>query len=491
MAGATFHVGREDAVGQATCSRDGRRTLPRLGCLLAAGLVLSAGNPAPALGQSGSTIAIVGATVWDGTGSPPIPAATVLIRGGRIACVGAPERCPVDDGARIVDARGKFLLPGLIDTHVHLLLRTRGVTDPSIGSDLHDLLARGVTTVRDMGTNPARLREAVDAAQPAPRVFAMQLVAGYTFFSPEVERSPSGAVTHAPAALGMTQLGWSPILFVRTGRATEIVRQAKQAGAIGLKLYQGLDASQVAALSATAHAAGMSVWGHGWVQPASALEQARAGQDGVVHAAGLVGELVGRSTRDTLRSSSTLLQVTADSATARAAGRAAVLAALDSFVARGTFLEPTLRASQLSALRARSSPRRLETLPGRYAVAASEFGFRVTRLAASRGVRITAGTDHVAFGPADERVHLAEELELLVDSAGLTPARALLAATRDAALAIGTPARDLGTIERGKFADLVLLSASPLEDISNVRRVEWVITGGILFEPAALRKLGY
>jgi imidazolonepropionase-like amidohydrolase len=66
-----------------------------------------------------------------------------------------------------------------------------------------------------------------------------------------------------------------------------------------------------------------------------------------------------------------------------------------------------------------------------------------------------------------------------------------LAATRDAALAIGTPARDLGTIERGKFADLVLLSASPLEDISNVRRVEWVISGGILFEPAALRKLGY
>jgi hypothetical protein len=277
---------------------------------------------------------------------------------------------------------------------------------------------------------------------------------------------------------------------VRTSRAAEIVRQARQAGAIGLKLYQGLDASQVTALATAAHAAGMSVWGHGWVQPASALEQARAGQDGVVHAAGLVGELLQRKTRDTLRSSSILLQVTADSATARTAGRASVLAALDSFVARGTFLEPTLRASQLSALRARGSPRRLETLPGRYAVAASEFGFEVTRLAAARGVRITAGTDHVAFGPADERVQLAEELELLVDSAGLAPARALLAATRDAAIAIGTPARDLGTIEPGKFADLVLLTASPLENIRNVRQVEWVMLGGILLDPEALRELG-
>lgn len=483
---ASTDVESADPPGQ---GRSGVRDACRVARVLLAAATLA--GPLPAGAQTGSGTAIVGGTVWDGTGAAPVREAHVLIRDGRIACVGTPAQCPVASGVRIIEASGRFLLPGLIDTHVHLLLRTRGVTDPSIESDLHDLLARGVTTVRDMGTNPARLREAVDAAQPAPRVFAMQLVAGYTFFSPEVERSPNGAVTHAPAALGMTQLGWSPILFVRAGRAAEIVRQAKQAGAIGLKLYQGLDASQVAALAAAAHDAGMSVWGHGWVQPASALEQARAGQDGVVHAAGLVGELVGRSTRDTLRSSSILLQVTADSATARAAGRASVLAALDSFVARGTFLEPTLRASQLSALRARSSPRRLETLPGRYAVAASEFGFEVTRLAAVRGVRITAGTDHVAFGPADERVHLAEELELLVDSAGLAPARALLAATRDAALAIGAPARDLGTIERGKFADLVLLSASPLEDIRNVRRVEWVMRGGILFEPEALRKLKY
>jgi imidazolonepropionase-like amidohydrolase len=432
---------------------------------------------------------ITGATVWDGAGSAPIRDAVVIVRNGRIACVGPATRCRADPTARSIDARGRFLIPGLIDTHVHLLLWTRGRVDPSLRSNLRDLLARGVTAVRDMGTNPVRLREVVEAARPAPRVFPMQLVAGFSFFSPEVERSPNGPVTHAPAAMGMTQLGWTPILFVRTTRAAELVRQARQAGAIGLKLYQGLDESQVAALAAAAHAAGMTVWGHGWVQPASALEQARAGQDGVVHAAGLVGELVARRTRDSLRSSSLLLQVTADSATPATARRASVLAALDSFVAWGTFLEPTLRASQLAALRARTNPRRLETLPGRYAVAASEFGFEVTRLAALRGVRITAGTDHVAFGPAADRAHLADELELLVDSAGLTPQAALLAATHHAAVAIGDPARDLGTIEAGKIADLVLLEANPLEDIRHVRRVEWVMLGGVVLSPAELRGL--
>lgn len=453
---------------------------------LAAGALAGA---APVAAQSGTVTAIVGATLWDGTGSAPVSGATVIVADGRVACVGTGGQCPTAPGTTIVDAAGRFLVPGLIDTHVHLLFRTRGRTHPSIRSDLHDLLARGVTTVRDMGNNLSRLREAVEAVRPAPRVFAMQLVAGVHFFSPELERAPDGSgLTHLPAALGMRQLGWSPILFIRSSRAADVVRQARQAGAIGLKLYQDLDRAQVAALTAAAHAAGMSVWGHAWVQPASVLEQAQAGQDGVVHAAGLVGELMDREARDSLRTSTALLQVTADSATGQAAGRRSVLVTLDSLAARGTFLEPTLRASQLSALRARSTARRLETLPGRYAVAASAFGFEVTRRAVERGVRITAGTDHVAYGPAAERAQLADELELLVDSAGLTPEGALLAATRDAALAIGNPARDLGTIERGKIADLVLLRASPLEDIRNVRQVEWIMLGGILYHPGSLRE---
>lgn len=432
--------------------------------------------------------AIVGATLWDGTGSPAISGSVVIVREGRITCAGPRERCAIPDGADRVDGSGRFLLPGLIDTHVHLLLRLDGITDTSIKTDLHDLLARGITTVRDMGNNPPRLREAVEAAQPAPRVFAMQLVAGIKFFSPETELTDDGHIrNHAPASSGMRQLGWWPIMFAPRGDADRIVLEARKAGAIGLKLYQDLDPDQIARLVRAAHLAGMPVWGHAWVQPSSVLEQAQAGQDGVVHAAGLTGELFSQEAREGLRSSSALLKATADSASAESAVRTAVLAALDCLAVRGTYLEPTLRAEELGALRARAS-RRPPSLPQRYALAATAFGMEVTRQAVKRGVRLTAGTDHVAYGPAAERAQLNDELELFVDSLGLAPATALLAATRDAATALGTVGGDLGTIVPGKLADLVLLSADPLTDIRNLEQVEWVMKGGKVYKPREVRE---
>ena len=443
-----------------------------------------------AAAQQRAVVAIVGATLWDGSGAPALPGAVVLVEGERISCAGTPAACPVPAGAERVDATGRFLIPGLIDTHVHLLFRPNGVTHPSIRSDLRDLLARGVTATRDMGNNPERLLDAVREAQPAPRVFPMQLVAGIHFFSPESERTPGGVVRHAPASGGMRQLGWWPILFVSGGDPRQIIRQAREAGAVGLKLYQGLDSAQVARLSDAAHAAGMPVWGHGWVQPASVREQSQAGQDGVVHAAGLAGELIPRATRDSLRTSSALLQVTADSArTAEAARRPQVLATLDTLAARGTFLEPTLHATLLSAERAGRSRRRAQALPDRYAIAASVFGMEVTRQAFARGVPLTAGTDHVAYGPAAERAQLETELALFVDSIGMSPERALLAATRDAARAIGQPAVDLGTVAAGKKADLVLLREDPLGDVRRIASVEWVMRGGVRYDPADLRGL--
>jgi imidazolonepropionase-like amidohydrolase len=341
-----------------------------------------------------------------------------------------------------------------------------------------------------MGNNPTQLLLAVDSAQPAPRVFAMQLVAGTRFFAPEAERTEDGHFrSHAPAALGMRQLGWWPLLFTLQGDPEQIVKEARENGAVGLKLYQDLDTNQIARLVKAAHAAGLPVWGHGWVQPASVGEQLRAGQDGVVHAAGMVGELLDAAARDTARTSSALLQITADSATPESATRPAVLATLDSLRVHGTFFEPTLAAELMSAVRARGTQHR-PSLPQRYALAASGFGFEVTRQAVKHGVRLTAGTDHVAYGPADERPQLADELALFVDSLGISPGQALLAATRDAAAALGTVGRDVGTITVGKRADLVLFDADPLADIRNLSKVIWVMKGGTMYRPEELRALG-
>ena len=457
-------------------------------------LVLSAcGGSAPKLHEAPApdpSIAIIHANLWDGTGRGVVPNAVTLVRGDRIICAGSAAQCRVPRRARVIDANGQWLIPGLIDSHVHLLFLTGGSATEELPLDLRDLLAQGVTTVRDMGTNPAELLARVNATTATPRVFAMQLVAGQRFFFNGFQgtRTNRGVVYRQPPAMTMQALGWTPILFRPDDDADSVVAVAKAAGAMGLKLYAQLDLRSVKKLVTAAHRAGMPVWGHAWVQPASALEQAAAGQDGVVHAAGFAGELFSAEERDTLVRDGDLQLATAEVATVGSAHDPRIGAALDSMAKMGTFFEPTLDATRHSVAYFDAKRRHIPSEQEEYVRAGSGFGMEITREAVRRGVRISAGSDHVAYGPASERASLFGELRLLVDSISLTPTAALLAATRDAARAIGGEAATrLGTIETGRYADLVLLSKNPLVDIDNLDSVEWIMKGGQIWRPGQLR----
>jgi imidazolonepropionase-like amidohydrolase len=457
-------------------------------------LVLSAcGGSMPRLRETpvpNPTIAIIRANLWDGTGRGPVANAVTLVRGDRILCAGVAGECPVPPRARIIDAQGRWLIPGLIDSHVHLLFLTRGSASEELSLDLRDLLAQGVTTIRDMGTNPAELLSRVSALSATPRVYAMQLVAGRRFFFNGFRgtRTGRGVVFRQPPALTMQSLGWNPILYTSSDDADSIVAAAQKAGAMGLKLYAQLDQESVKKLVAAAHRAGMPVWGHAWVQPTSALEQAAAGQDGVVHAAGFAGELFSAEERDTLVKDGDLQLATAEVATVGSAHDPRIGAALDSMARMGTIFEPTLDATRHSVAYFDSKRRHIPSEQENYVRAGSGFGMEVAREAVRRGVRISAGSDHVAYGPSSERASLFGELRLLVDSISLTPTAALLAATRDAARAIGgEPARQLGIIQPGRYADLVLLSKNPLVDIDNLDSVEWIMKGGQIWRPGQLR----
>jgi imidazolonepropionase-like amidohydrolase len=437
-----------------------------------------------------SSIAIVGATLWDGTGRAPVPHAVTLVRGDRILCAGAAGECPIPKNARIIEAKGKYLIPGLIDSHVHLLFLTRGSAGEELGRDLRDLLAQGVTTVRDMGTDPAALLMRVRALQAAPRVHAMQLVAGRRFFFNGFQGTYTarGMIYRQPPAIAMQQLGWRPLQFDPGDDPQEIVDQARKAGAMGLKLYAHLDSMSVRLLTAAAHRAGMPVWGHAWVQPASVMEQSTAGMDGVVHAAGLAGELFTIEDRDTLLRDGDLQTATAEVATVGAAHDPRVLAALDTMARRGVIFEPTLDAVRHSVVSYDAKLRHIPSIQEEYVRSASRFGMEVAREAIKRGVRISAGSDHVSYGGVVDRATLFGELQLLVDSLDMSPTAALLAATRDAARAIGgEPGRQIGTIQKGRYADLVLLSRNPLEDIANLEQVNLVMIGGRIWRPGQLR----
>jgi imidazolonepropionase-like amidohydrolase len=437
-----------------------------------------------------SSTAIVGATLWDGTGRAPVPNAVTLVQGERILCAGAAGECPVPKSARVIDGTGRFLIPGLIDSHVHLLILIRGSAGEELGRDLRDLLAQGITTVRDMGTDPAALLARVGALQAAPRVHAMQLVAGRRFFFNGFSGTPTarGTIYRQPPAIAMQQLGWRPLQFNPGEDPEAIVAEAREAGAMGLKLYAQLDSVSVRLLTEAAHRAGLTVWGHAWVQPASVMEQATAGQDGVVHAAGLAGELFTVADRDTLVRDGDLQAATAEVGTVGSAHEPRVLAALDTMARRGVVFEPTLDAVRHSVASYDAKLRHIPSLQEEYVRSAAQFGMEVAREAVKHGVRISAGSDHVSYGPVADRATLFGELQLLVDSIGLSPTAALLAATRDAARAIGgAPGLQVCTIQKGRYADLVLLSRNPLEDIGNLEHVDLVIIGGKVWRPGQLR----
>jgi imidazolonepropionase-like amidohydrolase len=470
------------------------RTLTSSLGLATAGLLAAAcgGAPAPKAGPApvAPVTAIVGATLWDGTGRAPVGNAVTLVRRDRILCAGSAGECVVPRGARVIDATGQYLIPGLIDSHVHLLFLIRGSAGEELGLDLRNLLAQGITTVRDMGTDPAGLLSRVQSLQAAPRVHAMQLVAGRRFFFSGYHgvRTSRGTIFRQAPAIAMAQLGWKPVQFDPGDDADAIVAAAREAGAMGLKLYAQLDSASVRRLTEAAHRADMPVWGHAWVQPASVREQAVAGMDGVVHSAGLAGELFTVEDRDTLVRDGDLQAATASVATVGAAYDARVIAALDSMARRGTILEPTLDAVRHSVASYDSKQRHIPSLQEDYVRSAARFGMQVAREAVKRGVRISAGSDHVSYGPVTDRATLFGELRLLVDSVGLSPTAALLAATRDAARAIGgQPGRQVGTIQKGRYADLVLLAKNPLEDINNLEYVELVMVGGKVWRPGQLR----
>lgn len=427
-------------------------------------LAVSLGAASAAAGQTGGTsadsaiYAFTGVTLIDGTGAPARPGTTILVTGERITDVFPDGSRPIPSSAHTPNVTGRFVIPGLIDTHVHL------ATDPSNDDSLalterklKSALLGGVTTVRDMAGDARMLGFLARAAAVrdivSPSIYYAALFAGPNFFT-----DPRVRATSAGVPLG--QAPWARSVTAGTDWR-QVIAEARGTGATGIKLYADFTADVLPPLVAEAHRQGFKVWAHAALFPAKPSDVVAAGVDVISHAP-LLGVEVDTAHSDfRLRSRLDYSKLPLDAP--------ALDRLLHEMAARGTIFEPTLyvyfvRDSNSTALRWAAS---------------------ITRRANQAGVAISAGTDMMVGNEADildSPPHLQEELGLLVNRAGLTPSQALVAATSIAARAIGVDSL-VGTVTPGKLADLVVLTADPLANIENTRKIELVMARGVVYRP--------
>jgi imidazolonepropionase-like amidohydrolase len=435
------------------------------------------------------------ATVIDATGTPPQPDVTVVITDDRITAMGNGADIRPPTNAVVVNATGKFLIPGLWDMHVHWYEKDY----------LPLFIANGVTGVRMMWGMSLHHEWRKEIGQGS-------LVGPHLLLASTIVDGPKptwpGSITAGTAAEGR-----------------QAVTRARQEGADFVKVYSVLPREAYFAIAEESKRQGLPFAGHVPIA-VPAQEASAAGQKTIEH---LTGILAACSSREADLLKSAQEELSADPATTNEPTRliahlrheselaldtyrpAKAEALFAEFKRNQTWQCPTLTVLRLFPFAADPSVTndvRLKYMPPwtRFewnAANSNHFANRSPEIAAlgkryfqkhleivgamqQAGVGILAGTD-TGNPYCLPGFSLHDELSLLV-RAGLTPMEALQAATLNPARAMGRES-DLGTAEKGKLADLVLLEANPLDDIANTRKIAAVAFGGRLFSQASLNEM--
>jgi len=385
---------------------------------------------------------------------------TIVIHNNHIEVLGPVKEISISDSVTVFNYPGKFVIPGLIDSHVHL------ATDPSdednrrrAEKDLKDMLLSGITSVRDMAGDARALaslsRDAGLDQIVSPDIYYAALMAGPAFFGdPRTRQTTQGGIA-----------GEMPYMKAVTD-STDLciaVAEAKGSGAIAIKLYGELSGALAKEITTEAHRQHMLVWSHANLDQASALEVINAGVNSISHAAMVSGW-----------NSRTVPEVCLKPALSGKFWDSVfktlpVSDLIKAMQVNKTMLDATILTYQLAALdKSLPENRRLAW------IALYEMGKRFTILARENNIIISAGTD------VDEKKFVQREMKLLVKECYFTPMEAIICCTKNGALTLGIE-NSTGTIQKGKIANLVLLSANPAQDIDNIDKVDLVIKNGKLY----------
>jgi len=466
--------------------------------IAAGALFLGCGAPDK---NDNDVLALTHVTVIDMTGAAPMSDQTVVIKKDRIAALGSSASVKISRDAQLIDGAGKFLIPGLVDMHVHLT--AAGEPDGSRKFMIPLLVANGITSVRDMGgylesLNPLR-REIASGKRLGPSI---------VYPGPYLD----GALPSFQPSLVVTN----------QAQADQDVQQLVTRGVDFIKVQSLLNRDAYFAIAAAARRENIPFAGH-VPDHVTAAEAADAGQHSIEH---LTNVLRGCS-RDEARLMREQFyapdkkQTVAQSHTRQARwlrellnaySQDSAVALIAKFKEKNVWQTPTLILLQNDAFptlansvdadgRDKYIPAptltnwkksRAEQMKG---ISPQDAEVRAQLLRRSMdvvaqmqkaGVGILAGTDAPApYVFPGSGLH--EELALLVQ-AGLTPLQALQAASSGPAEFLAT-GKNSGTIAAGKYADLVLLDANPLEDIRNTQKIRAVVLRGQYLPRTALNEL--
>ncbi len=426
------------------------KVLKRVSSLLAVMLCIIGINFSSAFAQQ-QPVVLSNVTLIDGHGGEKQENMTVVIQNYIIAGIFPTRDYIPQSNADVLDLTGRYLIPGLIDSHVHVftsnLVEEEGKSSfEEAKNSLRRGIYGGLTTVRDLGGNTVFLSQlnklTITGEIPGPEIYFSAIMAGPSFLV-EDERPQ--------ASRGSYQPGTTPWIRAVThdSNIEEIILSARDFGVTAIKMYTELDKEIVSRLTGEAHYYGLKVWSHIEISPATAEDAIFAGVDVITHA-DMFAKYLEDGTLDDL-----LLEMKK----------------------RGTIFDPTLLVMQLMAEMPEDEiPEGMEEeLNDIQNILKSSY--EIVRRANELGVTIVAGTDEPISHDDDQLPGLHTELELLVENCGFTPMEALVAATKNGALAVGME-KHIGTVDVGKIADLVVLRDDPTENISNTRSIEMVFKQG-------------
>jgi imidazolonepropionase-like amidohydrolase len=410
----------------------------------------------------------VGGNLIDGTGAATVPDSAVVIQKGRIIAAGPRAKIRIPRHANVVNVSGKTILPGLWDMHAHFEQVEWGPV----------YLAAGVTTVRDCGNEFEFITAVRDAIANdlglGPRLLLAGIVDGTS-----------------PYAIGAQRVDTPEQAGLWTDRYHD-------AGFQQMKIYSSVKLDEVKVIAEEAHRLGMTVTGH-VPEGLNAFQVIDAGQDQINHIGYIADIMHTPLPADAKRAERAKAVIDIDF------NSEAAQKAISFLKAHGTVVDPTIALSEYFTATSAKPPASFE--PGVKDVAPElieqledvgpptersdlmekvfEKDVAIVGALHRAGIPIVAGTDQTVPGHSLHR-----EIELYVQ-AGFTPMEAIQAATLVPARVMGLE-KELGTVEVGKRADLIVIDGDPLADIRNTRNVELTITGGKMYNAADLwRSVGF